>query len=53
MCEGKDPEETEPEEPIETEEEKWGPLTPDGNMTLVDDYESLEAGGNGMKSEVQ
>ena len=45
MCEGKDPEETEPEEPTEPEEEKWGPLTPDGNMTLVDDYGSLEAGG--------
>ena len=27
------------------EEENWGPLTPDGNMTLVDDYGSLEAGG--------
>lgn len=45
MCEGKDPEETEPEKPTEPEEEKWGPLTPDGNMTLVDDYGSLEAGG--------
>ncbi len=45
MCEGKDPEETEPEEPTEPEEEKWGPLTPDCNMTLVDDYGSLEAGG--------
>ena len=38
MCEGEDPVETEPEEPTEPEEEKWGPLTPDGNMTLVDDY---------------
>ena len=36
---------TEPEEPAEPEEENWGPLTPDGNMTLVDDYGSLEAGG--------
>ena len=27
------------------EEENWGPLTPDGNMTLVDDYGSIEAGG--------
>lgn len=26
-------------------EEVWGPLTPDGNMNLVDDYGSLEAGG--------
>ena len=36
-CEGKEPE-------VEPEEE-WGPLTPDGNMNLVDDYGSLEAGG--------
>jgi hypothetical protein len=34
-CEGKEPE----------IEEKWGPLTPDGNMELVDDYGSLEVGG--------
>lgn len=34
-CEGEDP----------VIEEKWGPLTPDGNMELVDDYGSLEAGG--------
>lgn len=34
-CEGKDTE----------IEEKWGPLTPDGNMELVDDYGSIEAGG--------
>ena len=34
-CEGKDP----------VIGEKWGPLTPDGNMDLVDDYGSLEAGG--------
>ena len=38
-CEGKEPDK-EPEV-----EEKWGPLTPDGNMELVDDYGSLEAGG--------
>jgi hypothetical protein len=36
-CEGAEPE---PEK-----EEHWGPLTPDGNMTIVDDYGSLEAGG--------
>lgn len=36
-CEGAEPE-TEPEE-------EWGPLTPDGNMNLVDDYGSIEAGG--------
>lgn len=29
----------------ETEEENWRPLTPDGNMNLVDDYGSMEAGG--------
>jgi hypothetical protein len=45
MCEGEDSVETEPEEPTEPDEEKWGPLTPDGNMTLVDDYGTLEAGG--------
>ena len=27
------------------EEENYGPLTPDGNMNLVDDYGSIEAGG--------
>ena len=37
-CEGKEPEV--PEEP-----EHYGPLTPDGNLTLVDDYGTLEAGG--------
>ncbi|MBQ7616226.1 MAG: DUF4366 domain-containing protein [Butyrivibrio sp.] len=41
MCQGQEP----VEEPEEPEEEKWGPLTPDGNMTLVDDYGSLDAGG--------
>lgn len=35
-CEGKEP---------EKEEEPMGPLTPDGNMNLVDDYGSFEAGG--------
>ncbi len=39
-CEG-----TEPEEPVTEHEEDWGPLTPDGNMNLVDDYGSIEAGG--------
>ena len=29
----------------EEEAETYGPLTPDGNMDLVDDYGSLEAGG--------
>ncbi len=32
-------------EEAETFEENYGPLTPDGNMNLVDDYGSLEAGG--------
>ena len=36
FCEGEEA------EPIE---ENYGPLTPDGNMNLVDDYGSLEAGG--------
>ena len=44
MCCGEDDVE-ENEEPEETEEESWGPLTPDGNMTLVDDYGTLEVGG--------
>ena len=33
-----EPEEVEPEE-------EWGPLTPDGNMTLVDDYGAPEKSG--------
>lgn len=33
-----------PEAETATEEE-WGPLTPDGNMSIVDDYGTLEAGG--------
>ena len=33
------------EECTETAEESYGPLTPDGNMNLVDDYGSIEAGG--------
>ena len=41
MCKGKEPE-TEPEVP---ETVKMGPLTPDGNLDLVDDYGTLEAGG--------
>lgn len=32
-------------EEAELVEENYGPLTPDGNMNLVDDYGSLEAGG--------
>lgn len=41
LCQG----EEKTEEPEEKEEEKMGPLTPDGNLTLVDDYGSVEAGG--------
>ena len=33
------------EQTPEEEAETYGPLTPDGNMDLVDDYGSLEAGG--------
>lgn len=53
-CQAKEPvvtgkdgvEETEiPEEGDEIELETYGPLTPDGNMELVDDYGSMEAGG--------
>ena len=33
------------ESQAEVEEETYGPLTPDGNMNLVDDYGSMEAGG--------
>lgn len=39
-CEGKEAEEEEAKE-----EEPMGPLTPDGNLELVDDYGSIEAGG--------
>ena len=39
LCEGEESE-VEPEP-----EETFGPLTPDGNMNLVDDYGSIEAGG--------
>ncbi len=54
LCCGADPEEESTDtvseneaetDPEEEEEETYGPLTPDGNMTLVDDYGSMEAGG--------
>ena len=41
ICQG----EEKPAEPEEKEEEKMGSLTPDGNLTLVDDYGSVESGG--------
>lgn len=40
-CEGAVPEIVPEEEPVE----EYGPLTPDGNMELVDDYGTLECGG--------
>ncbi|MCR5128042.1 MAG: DUF4366 domain-containing protein [Lachnospiraceae bacterium] len=47
LCYGAEPEE-EPEEtgeePKDTPEEHYGPLTPDGNMILVDDYGAPEGG---------
>ena len=46
VCEDVQPEEpTKPEEPAETDEpENLPPLTPDGNMTLVDDITSEKTG---------
>lgn len=41
LCEGT---EAEPVEEQDTEE-TYGPLTPDGNLSLVDDYGTIEAGG--------
>lgn len=43
VCEGTDAHVE--EECTEKKEENYGPLTPDGNMNLVDDYGSVEAGG--------
>ena len=45
VCEGVDAHVEGSEECTETAEESYGPLTPDGNMNLVDDYGSIEAGG--------
>lgn len=49
FCEGADAHVEGDAECTETEEqtsqESFGPLTPDGNMNLVDDYGSVEAGG--------
>lgn len=45
FCEAKDKDD--PQDVPKTDEEpiKYGPLTPDGNMTLVDDYGSTKLGG--------
>lgn len=45
VCQGVDAHIEDSEECTETAEENYGPLTPDGNMNLVDDYGSIEAGG--------
>lgn len=48
LCCGDEVQETEDPEPTEIPEEpeeEWGPLTPDGNMTLVDDYGAPEKSG--------
>ena len=45
-CQGKEAEPTEEaKEPEEEKEEPMGPLTPDGNMNLVDDYGSSDKTG--------
>ncbi len=45
LCQGKEPEVEETVSENEVTEEPMGPLTPDGNLELVDDYGSIEAGG--------
>lgn len=45
VCQGVDAHVEGSEECSETEGQSYGPLTPDGNMNLVDDYGSVEAGG--------
>ena len=45
VCEGAEPQAEGDEECTEAAEENYGPLTPDGNMNLIDDYGSIEAGG--------
>ena len=42
-CQGEEPENAVGEETADSE--SYGPLTPDGNMNLVDDYGTTEAGG--------
>lgn len=45
LCQGKELEVEETVSEDEVTEEPMGPLTPDGNLELVDDYGSIEAGG--------
>ena len=45
VCQGVDAHVEGSEECTETAEESYGPLTPDGNMNLVDDYGSIKADG--------
>ena len=45
LCCGEDEPEEPAEEPMEEPAEEMGPLTPDGNLTLVDDYGSPEKSG--------
>lgn len=45
ICEEEESSYEEDDEQKETAQEDWGPLTPDGNLELVDDYGTLEAGG--------
>ena len=42
-----EPEETEP--PVTVQEEVSGPLTPEGNLTLVDDYHTAYSDGSGQQ----
>ena len=42
-----EPEETEP--PVTVREENSGPLTPEGNLTLVDDYHTTYSDGSGQQ----
>lgn len=45
LCTIEDEDPVEEKEPVRKERQKMGPLTPSGNMTLVDDYGSDEKEG--------